>query len=59
MYDTFYLLLSFTEDICNTNGGGKFSWAEETEDRNKLWKARHNAMYAAQSLLPGGKVINI
>jgi D-lactate dehydrogenase (cytochrome) len=33
--------------------GGAFQWAENIEDRNHLWKARHDAYYAGLSLSPG------
>ena len=39
--------------ICADFGGGDFQWATKTEDRNKLWKARHDAGYAATILKPG------
>lgn len=35
------------------NGGGEFRWAARTEERNALWKARHEAYYAAVNLRPG------
>ncbi len=34
-------------------GGGDFQWSTKTEDRTKLWKARHNAFFAAKALKPG------
>lgn len=40
-------------DLATANGGGEFRWAERTEDRNALWKARHEAYYAAVNLRPG------
>ena len=39
--------------ICADFGGTDFQWATKTEDRNKLWKARHDAGYAAAALKPG------
>lgn len=36
-------------------GGGPFEWATRTEDRTRLWKARHDAYYAGLSLVPGAK----
>ena len=38
------------------NNGSNFSWAKEMEDRNRLWKARHNMYYAALAVKPGSKV---
>ena len=36
-------------------GGGGFQWADKTENRNKLWQARHDALYAALALKPGAR----
>lgn len=35
------------------NGGGEFQWATLAEDRNRLWRARHESYYAAVNLRPG------
>ncbi len=35
------------------NGGGAFQWSNQPEQRSKLWKARHDAYYAAVKLRPG------
>ena len=50
------LFTSFLGEIIESNGGSKFQWATELEERNKLWKARHNAWYADMALRPGCKV---
>jgi D-lactate dehydrogenase (cytochrome) len=34
-------------------GASNFQWATKTEDRNRLWQARHNAYYAGKALRPG------
>jgi D-lactate dehydrogenase (cytochrome) len=39
--------------LAQANAGGEFRWAERPEDRSKLWKARHEAYYAAVNLRPG------
>ncbi len=34
-------------------GGSAYQWATKTEDRTRLWKARHDAYYAAMAFRPG------
>jgi D-lactate dehydrogenase (cytochrome) len=41
------------EAIAMDHGGSAFQWATQPEDRTRLWKARHNAYYAAMALAPG------
>jgi len=42
-------------EIALENSGGDFTWATTTEDRARLWQARHNTLYAARAMRPGGK----
>ena len=37
-------------------GGGDFKWTTRTEERNKLWQARHDAAYACKALRPGAEL---
>jgi D-lactate dehydrogenase (cytochrome) len=41
------------EQLAREQGGSAFEWASRPEDRSRLWKARHNAYYAALALAPG------
>jgi D-lactate dehydrogenase (cytochrome) len=41
--------------ITADHGGGEFQFAERPEDRNRLWKARHNSYQAVMALSPGKK----
>lgn len=40
-------------ELATANGGGDFRWSNLPEERSKLWKARHEAYYAAVNLRPG------
>lgn len=40
-------------DLASANGGGEFSWSNKPEERSRLWKARHEAYYAAVGLRKG------
>ncbi len=39
--------------VVEEHGGSGFEWATKTEDRNRLWQARHNAYYASKALRAG------
>jgi D-lactate dehydrogenase (cytochrome) len=40
-------------ELAGANGGGDFTWSNLPEERSRLWKARHDAYYAAVNLRPG------
>ncbi len=44
------------EMVCKTHGGGHFNWTTQTEDRNRLWQARHDAAYAAKAMRPNAQI---
>lgn len=44
-------------EIAAEFGGGGFIWTGEQEERNRLWKARHNFYFAAMQIRPGAKAI--
>ena len=41
------------QEIMKEYGGSNFEWKNLPEERNRLWKARHDAYYASLSLKPG------
>jgi len=43
------------QQICREHGGGGFRWTLKTEERDRLWKARHMVVYAVKALRPGRK----
>ncbi|WP_322988833.1 FAD-linked oxidase C-terminal domain-containing protein, partial [Hoeflea sp.] len=45
-------------EIAAECGGGEFLWTTNAERRTELWKARHNAYWAALQLRPGAKGIS-
>ncbi len=44
--------------IADGHGGDSFQWASRTEDRNKLWQARHDAYFAGLQLRPGARAVS-
>ncbi len=44
--------------ISDEFGGAAFQWAERTEDRNKMWKARHDAYWAVVHSYPGKQALS-
>jgi len=47
----------FFASIAEDHGGSRISFVEKEEDRNQLWKARHNAYPAMLAHRPGAKGI--
>ncbi len=45
--------VSMFESVCEEFNASDFKWASKTEERNRLWQARHNAYYAGKALRPG------
>jgi D-lactate dehydrogenase (cytochrome) len=41
--------------MASDHGGAGFSWTVNPEDRLKLWRARHDAVYADKALRPGAQ----
>ncbi len=44
---------TLSEEITAGFGASGFQWATDTAERNRLWKARHDAYWAALALRPG------
>jgi D-lactate dehydrogenase (cytochrome) len=45
--------IATVRELAGANGGGEFEWSNLPEERARLWKARHEAYYAAVNLRPG------
>ncbi|HEV2626278.1 MAG TPA: FAD-linked oxidase C-terminal domain-containing protein [Xanthobacteraceae bacterium] len=45
-------------EIARELGGGPFEWATRTEDRTRLWQARHDAYWAVMGLRPGVRALS-
>jgi D-lactate dehydrogenase (cytochrome) len=43
------------QSLSAERGGRGFGWATRLEDRERLWRARHDALYAALALRPGSR----
>jgi len=45
-------------EIAAEFGSSPFLWTANTDERNALWKARHNAYWAQKSLAPGLAILS-
>lgn len=45
--------VALVSELASANGGGQFAWSNLPEERSKLWRARHEAYYAAVNLRAG------
>jgi len=41
--------IEVVEEISKSHNGSDFTWAATTEERNKIWKARHNVYYSVKA----------
>ena len=44
------------QEIASESGGDNFEWTTNTEERSRLWQARHDAAYASKALRPDGEI---
>lgn len=49
--------IGLIKELAQECGGSDFEWASKTEDRNRLWTARHNAYFASLQLRPNSRSI--
>lgn len=43
-------------ELAEANGGSGFAWATSSEERNRLWRARHNAYHANRAFRPNATI---
>ena len=48
--------IKIVEELSKNNSGSDFKWAASLEERNKLWKARHDVYYSVKALGKNMKV---
>ena len=41
--------IEIVKEISKNHNGSDFTWARTTEERNKIWKARHNVYYSVKA----------
>jgi D-lactate dehydrogenase (cytochrome) len=43
-------------ELAVEQGGADFHWTTNSDERNRLWRARHDAAYACKALRPNGQI---
>ncbi len=46
-------MVEIFQELALSEGALRFDWAQQVEERNRLWKARHDAYWASRALCPG------
>ena len=46
-------------EIAAEFGGGDFKWTANTEERNRLWQARHDVAYACKAMRPQAQILSL
>ncbi len=44
------------QEIATENSGGNFHWTANAEERNRMWRARHEVAWAGKRLHPKGEI---
>ncbi|MFC1665459.1 FAD-binding oxidoreductase [Pseudomonadota bacterium] len=44
------------QEIAKDFNGSDFEWSSRTEERNRLWQARHDVAYAGKAMRPDGEI---